>query len=208
MALAVVAPAGDGAIRVDDAGVRRARGDVPERSGEAEHRLRGVVVARNCGAQLASVASAEVAGQRGALAAAERRLEYARKVHASEKMLWEEQISPRQDLLRAEQELNEAQIAVQSAREVADKVIEALESGEYGFVLVNFANGDMVGHTAVRDAVIAAVEALDTQVGRVLDAAKAMRKLNRNAKLVRGAGALGALGALGMGGYQMFKGDE
>jgi 2,3-bisphosphoglycerate-independent phosphoglycerate mutase len=58
-----------------------------------------------------------------------------------------------------------------SAREVADKVIEALESGEYGFMLVNFANGDMVGHTAVRDAVIAAVEALDTQVGRVLDAA-------------------------------------
>ena len=58
-----------------------------------------------------------------------------------------------------------------SAREVADKVIEALASGEYGFILVNFANGDMVGHTAVRDAVIAAVEALDTQVGRVLDAA-------------------------------------
>jgi 2,3-bisphosphoglycerate-independent phosphoglycerate mutase len=60
-----------------------------------------------------------------------------------------------------------------SAAEVADKVIEALESGEYGFMLVNFANGDMVGHTAVRDAVIAAVEALDTEVGRVLDAAVA-----------------------------------
>jgi len=60
-----------------------------------------------------------------------------------------------------------------SAAEVADKVIEALESGGYGFMLVNFANGDMVGHTAVRDAVIAAVEALDTQVGRVLDAAVA-----------------------------------
>jgi len=58
-----------------------------------------------------------------------------------------------------------------SAEGVADKVIEALESGEYGFILVNFANGDMVGHTAVREAVIQAVEALDTQVGRVLDAA-------------------------------------
>jgi 2,3-bisphosphoglycerate-independent phosphoglycerate mutase len=58
-----------------------------------------------------------------------------------------------------------------SAAGVADKVIEALESGQYGFILVNFANGDMVGHTAVRDAVIAAVEALDTHVGRVLDAA-------------------------------------
>jgi len=58
-----------------------------------------------------------------------------------------------------------------SAEGVADKIIEALESGEYGFILVNFANGDMVGHTAVRDAVIQAVEALDKQVGRVLDAA-------------------------------------
>ena len=58
-----------------------------------------------------------------------------------------------------------------SAAEVADKVIKALRSFKYGFILVNFANGDMVGHTAVRDAVIAAVEALDKHVGRVLDAA-------------------------------------
>ncbi len=58
-----------------------------------------------------------------------------------------------------------------SAAEVADEIIDALASGEYGFILVNFANGDMVGHTAVPDAVIKAVEALDTQVGRVLDAA-------------------------------------
>jgi 2,3-bisphosphoglycerate-independent phosphoglycerate mutase len=59
-----------------------------------------------------------------------------------------------------------------SAQEVADKVIEGLESGGYGFILVNFANGDMVGHTAVREAVIKAVETLDEQVGRVLDAAE------------------------------------
>ena len=58
-----------------------------------------------------------------------------------------------------------------SAAGVADKIIEALKSGDYGFILVNFANGDMVGHTAVRDAVIQAVEALDKEVGRVLDAA-------------------------------------
>jgi 2,3-bisphosphoglycerate-independent phosphoglycerate mutase len=58
-----------------------------------------------------------------------------------------------------------------SAAEVADKVIEALHSNEYGFILVNFANGDMVGHTAIRAAVIKAVEALDREVGRVLDAA-------------------------------------
>jgi len=58
-----------------------------------------------------------------------------------------------------------------SAKEVADTVIEALQSHDYGFMIVNFANGDMVGHTAVREAVIAAVEAMDTEVGRVLDAA-------------------------------------
>jgi len=58
-----------------------------------------------------------------------------------------------------------------SAPAVADAVVEALKSQRFPFVVVNFANGDMVGHTAVREAVIAAVEALDTAVGRVLDAA-------------------------------------
>ena len=66
---------------------------------------------------LASVASADVASQRGALAAAEHRLDHARKIHASEKMLWEEKISARQDLLRAERELREAEVAVRSARQ-------------------------------------------------------------------------------------------
>ncbi len=58
-----------------------------------------------------------------------------------------------------------------SAPEVADAVIDALEAGEHEFIVVNFANGDMVGHTAVRDAIILAVEALDREVGRVLDTA-------------------------------------
>ena len=60
-----------------------------------------------------------------------------------------------------------------SAPEVATAVVEALGRQEYPFIVVNFANGDMVGHTAVREAVIAAVEALDREVGRVLDAAVA-----------------------------------
>ncbi len=60
-----------------------------------------------------------------------------------------------------------------SAPEVAAKVVEAIESGTFAFILVNFANGDMVGHTAVREAVIKAVETLDLEVGRVLDAAVA-----------------------------------
>ena len=58
-----------------------------------------------------------------------------------------------------------------SAMEVANGVIEAIESNKYAFIVVNFANGDMVGHTAIQDAVIHAVEALDQEVGRVLDAA-------------------------------------
>ncbi len=58
-----------------------------------------------------------------------------------------------------------------NARKVADAVIDAVNSGEYAFIVVNFANGDMVGHTAVEEAVIKAVETLDTEVGRVLQCA-------------------------------------
>jgi 2,3-bisphosphoglycerate-independent phosphoglycerate mutase len=60
-----------------------------------------------------------------------------------------------------------------SAPELADEVIAALQSATYEFIVVNFANGDMVGHTAVRAAIIQAVEVLDREVGRVLEAAMA-----------------------------------
>ena len=58
-----------------------------------------------------------------------------------------------------------------SAKEVADEIINAIEKQNHAFIVVNFANGDMVGHTAIPDAIIKAVETLDTEVGRVLDAA-------------------------------------
>lgn len=58
-----------------------------------------------------------------------------------------------------------------SAAKVADAVIHAIKENAYGFVLVNFANGDMVGHTAKADAVIEAIETLDREAGRVIDAA-------------------------------------
>ena len=60
-----------------------------------------------------------------------------------------------------------------SAAEVADAVIEALGKERYAMVVVNFANGDMVGHTAVRSAILQAVETLDREVGRVVEAARA-----------------------------------
>ena len=59
-----------------------------------------------------------------------------------------------------------------SAKEVADAVIGAISKGRYSFIVVNFANGDMVGHTAKRDAVIEAVETLDREASRVLEAAE------------------------------------
>jgi 2,3-bisphosphoglycerate-independent phosphoglycerate mutase len=58
-----------------------------------------------------------------------------------------------------------------SAAEVTETMITALHSREFDFLVVNYANGDMVGHTAVRDAVIKAVEVLDHEVGRLLDVA-------------------------------------
>lgn len=58
-----------------------------------------------------------------------------------------------------------------SARQVADVVINALNNKEHHLIIVNFANGDMVGHTAIPKAIIEALEVMDTEVGRVLDTA-------------------------------------
>ncbi len=56
-----------------------------------------------------------------------------------------------------------------SANEVCDKVCEAIESGKYDVVILNFANCDMVGHTGVFEAAVKAVETVDNCVGRVAD---------------------------------------
>ncbi|GFI02714.1 2,3-bisphosphoglycerate-independent phosphoglycerate mutase [Lachnospiraceae bacterium 64-25] len=57
-----------------------------------------------------------------------------------------------------------------SAYEVCDKLVEAIKSGKYDVIIINFANPDMVGHTGVEDAAIKAVEAVDECVGRAVDA--------------------------------------
>jgi 2,3-bisphosphoglycerate-independent phosphoglycerate mutase len=54
-----------------------------------------------------------------------------------------------------------------SAREVADKLSQALLSGQYGFVLANFANPDMVGHTGILEAAVKAVKVVDECIGRL-----------------------------------------
>lgn len=60
-----------------------------------------------------------------------------------------------------------------SAFQVKDKLVEAIKSEKYDFIVVNFANGDMVGHTGVYEAIQKAVEAVDSCVHDVVEAAKA-----------------------------------
>lgn len=59
-----------------------------------------------------------------------------------------------------------------SAPEVADKLVAALDEQKFDFICLNFANGDMVGHTGVYDAIVAAVKAVDQCVEKVVEAAK------------------------------------
>ncbi len=54
------------------------------------------------------------------------------------------------------------------AAEITDRLIDELASGKYAHARVNYANGDMVGHTGVRDAAVIAVEAVDLALGRLL----------------------------------------
>ncbi len=57
-----------------------------------------------------------------------------------------------------------------SAYPVCDAVVERIRSGKYDVIILNYANCDMVGHTGVFDAAKAAVEAVDTCVGKTVDA--------------------------------------
>lgn len=59
-----------------------------------------------------------------------------------------------------------------SAYEVCDKLVKAIKSDKYDVIIINFANPDMVGHTGVESAAIAAVEAVDSCVGKAVAALK------------------------------------
>ena len=59
-----------------------------------------------------------------------------------------------------------------SAYEVKDKLVSAIKEDKYDFIVVNFANGDMVGHTGVYEAIEAAVKAVDKCVNEVVETAK------------------------------------
>ena len=59
-----------------------------------------------------------------------------------------------------------------SAREVTDKLVAAIDSRRYGFIVANFANADMVGHSGKLEAAVKAVKVVDECVGRLWAAAK------------------------------------
>ena len=59
------------------------------------------------------------------------------------------------------------------AAEITDKVVEVLKNREYRFIRLNYANGDMVGHTGIVEAVEIAVETVDLCLSRLLKAVKA-----------------------------------
>ena len=59
-----------------------------------------------------------------------------------------------------------------SAYEVCDQLVNAIKSGKYDVIIINFANPDMVGHTGVEEAAIKAIEAVDECVGKAVKALK------------------------------------
>ncbi|MDD6805548.1 MAG: 2,3-bisphosphoglycerate-independent phosphoglycerate mutase [Clostridiales bacterium] len=59
-----------------------------------------------------------------------------------------------------------------SAYEVCDQLVNAIKSGKYDVIIINFANPDMVGHTGVEEAAIKAIEAVDECVGKAVEALK------------------------------------
>jgi 2,3-bisphosphoglycerate-independent phosphoglycerate mutase len=62
-----------------------------------------------------------------------------------------------------------------SAPEVTRRIVEAIRARKYDLIILNYANGDMVGHTGVERAAIAAVEAVDKGVGEVVAALREVK---------------------------------
>jgi len=60
-----------------------------------------------------------------------------------------------------------------SADKITQDVVDAMKSGKYAFIVVNFANGDMVGHTAILSAAISAMKTIDNSINKLNDTAEA-----------------------------------
>ena len=73
-------------------------------------------------------------------------------------------------LIPSDKGVSFADVPEMKAPEIAARAVELIESGEYGFGLINFANADMVGHCGRLDAAVRAVEAVDAAIGRIVAA--------------------------------------
>lgn len=76
-------------------------------------------------------------------------------------------------LIPSDKGISFADVPSMKSVEIADKAIELIESGEYGFGLINFANADMVGHCGRIEPTVDAVEAVDAAIGRIVAALEA-----------------------------------
>ncbi|ATX81203.1 phosphoglycerate mutase [Mariprofundus ferrinatatus] len=73
-------------------------------------------------------------------------------------------------LIPSDKKVSFADAPAMKANEIADKAVELIESDQYGFGLINFANADMVGHCGMMAPAIKAIETVDAAVGRIVDA--------------------------------------
>jgi len=73
-------------------------------------------------------------------------------------------------LIDSDKNVSFADVPEMKAVEIADKAVQLIEGGEYGFGLINFANADMVGHCGKMEPAIQAIEAVDSAVGRIIAA--------------------------------------
>lgn len=131
------------------------------------------------GQVLAVVGSPAVSEQRAALESAQKRLQLARTTHEREKRLWEEKISPQQDVLQAEQALREAEIAASNARQK----LQAIGAAPGGTSLARYELKAPFDGTVVEKH-IALGEALkeDAQVFMIADLTSVWAEINVSAK--------------------------
>lgn len=75
-------------------------------------------------------------------------------------------------LIPSDKGVSFAEAPQMKAPEIAERAVQLIESGEYGFGLINFANADMVGHCGQIEPAVAALESVDRAVGSIIDALK------------------------------------
>lgn len=76
-------------------------------------------------------------------------------------------------LIPSDKNISFADYPVMKSVEITDQAIKLIECGDYGFGLINYPNADMVGHCGKLEPTVAAIEAVDVALGRLIDAVEA-----------------------------------